>query len=401
MSTFWGCFEKLDFDKGKVADLATADFYCSKPNQKFQLWARGVASNSMVSLRWCEGKPEGLPGPFWGGWVFDEQRPWPEFEREVWCLPKQLVWQHEAQCCACGFGQTREEAQARLSQLVEEKKCSVLSLPGLLPSARRLGDIGQDRKSWGRLVKAALQKMGEGDIHKLVLARQIHVENEVGWNVSWVLKSLESRFEDCWVYFIRGKDGCCFIGATPEILCQIKGAQLETEALAGTAGAGEEFSLLHSEKNVREHRWVIEGIQRALQPLSETVEVASSIGIRKLPNVIHLHTPIRASLRRGVSPMHVARAMHPSPAVAGIPKEEAMVFLREKEPFCRGWYSGALGWGNEEELTLFVALRAAKIHSKRAELFAGAGIVQGSCEEGEWQETEGKAQALLNALGVL
>jgi salicylate biosynthesis isochorismate synthase/menaquinone-specific isochorismate synthase len=284
---------------------------------------------------------------------------------------------------------------------VNEKKRVVLTQPSLPPSAYRLGDIRQERQSWECLVKAALQKIDEGNIHKLVLARQIHIGNEVGWNVSSVLKNLESRFEDCWVYFVRGEGGCCFIGATPEVLCQIKGRQIETEALAGTANVGEEFSLLHSEKDLREHRWVIEGIQKALWPLSERVEVAPSLGIRRLPNVIHLHTPICASLRKGVLPTQVAQAMHPSPAVAGAPKEEAMVFLREKEPFSRGWYTGALGWGNEEELTLFVALRSAKIHLKRAEVFVGAGVVQGSYEESEWLETEGKAQALLNALGIL
>jgi isochorismate synthase EntC len=125
------------------------------------------------------------------------------------------------------------------------------------------------------------------------------------------------------------------------------------------------------------------------------------MGIRTLPNLIHLHTPIRAFLREGVLPLQAARAMHPSPAVAGTPTEEAMVFLREKEPFPRGWYAGALGWGNAEELTLFVTLRSAKIRAKMAELFVGAGVVQGSCEENEWLETERKAQALLNALDVL
>jgi len=355
----------------------------------------------MVSLKWCEGKPEGLPGPFLGGWVFDKQRPWPEFEKELWHLPKQLLWQNEAHCFACGFGQTQEEAKANLAQLVNEEKSAVPSAPKLPLLAHRLGDIQQERQSWARLVKAALEKVEEGNIHKLVLARQIHVENEAGWNVGAVLKNLESRFGDCWIYFVRGEGGSCFLGATPEVLCQVKGRQLKTEALAGTGSVGEEVSLLHSEKDLREHRWVVEGIQKALEPFSEAVEVAPSTGIRQLPNVLHLHTPICAVLREGVSPMQVARAMHPSPAVAGIPKEEAMVFLREKEPFPRGCYAGALGWGNEEELSMFVALRSAKMYAKRAELFVGAGIVEGSCEESEWKETEEKAQALLHALGVL
>ncbi|MCL2011768.1 MAG: isochorismate synthase [Cystobacterineae bacterium] len=401
MSLFWGCFEKLDADERWVADLATVDFYCSKPSQNLQLWARGQASCGMVSLQWHPGKPEGMPGPFWGGWVFDKERPWQGFEKELWHLPKQLVWQGEGGCFACGFGQSLEEAQRCLYQLVREQKQRLQVPCALPPSAHRLGDLRQERQSWESLVKAALQKVNEGNTHKLVLARQIHVASELGWAPSRILNKLESRFEDCWIYFIRGGGGHFFIGATPEVLCQIQGRQLETEALAGTASVGEETELLHSEKDLREHRWVIEGMHRALQPLSEAIEIAPSVGIRTLPNLIHLCTPIRASLRKGVLPLEVARAMHPSPAVAGTPKEEAMVFLREREPFPRGWYAGVLGFGNAEDLTLFVTLRSAKIGSKVAEIFVGAGVVQGSLEESEWLETERKAQALLHALDVL
>ncbi|MCL2258932.1 MAG: isochorismate synthase [Proteobacteria bacterium] len=400
MSLFWGCSQKLDFDEGQVADLATVDFYCSKPGENFRLWARGRASNSMVGLRWSGEKPEGMPGPFWGGWVFDKQRPWPGFEKEVWCLPKQLMWQREGKCFACGFGSTREEAHLHLSQLKSGRQRAGVTASVLQAAVCRLGDIEQERQSWGRLVGAALKEMDKGRIQKLVLARQIHIGNEEVWNPAEVLRKLESRFEDCWVYCMRGEGGQFFIGATPEVLCRIRGRQMETEALAGTAGTGEDAALLHSEKDLREHRWVVEGIQRTLEPLSERVELVAPVGIRRLPNLIHLHTPIRVSLREGVWPLQVARAMHPSPAVAGIPREEAMCFLRAQEFFSRGWYAGALGWGNEAELTLFVTLRSARIHSKVAELFVGAGVVQGSSEGSEWWETEQKAQALLHALGI-
>jgi len=401
MSAFWGCFKKLDIKKGWAVDLAAADFYCAKPAEAFRLWAKGTASQAMGKLQWTQERPEGLPGPFWGGWVFDRQRPWPGFEKEIWCLPKQLLWQSGAQCGACGFGSTEAEAQAHLFQLVKEAERSVCTPPVPPVVAHRLGDIGEERRTWRHLLKAALAEISGGGIQKLVLSRQIHLESEAGWDMAWVLGELERHFGDCWTYALRGEGGCHLIGATPEMLCKVKGRQLETEALAGTAGAGEEASLLHSEKDLREHRWVVEGIEKALGPWSEAVEVAPSMGIRRLPSLIHLHTPIRAFLREGVSPLEVARSMHPTPAVAGTPTKEAMAFLRKKEPFPRGFYAGALGFGNEEELNLFVALRAAKIHSKKAALFVGAGVVEGSSEEREWQETEQKAQALLCALGVL
>ena len=120
----------------------------------------------------------------------------------------------------------------------------------------------------------------------------------------------------------------------------------------------------------------------------------------ELPAVVHLHTPIEAVLRPGVSPLSVARALHPTSAVAGTPRAEAIGFLRAHEGFERGWYAGAVGAIGPSRLTLAVGLRSALLSGSTARVFVGAGVVRGSTPDGEWIETERKASTMLAALGV-
>src|SRR5438105_3059657 len=93
-------------------------------------------------------------------------------------------------------------------------------------------------------------------------------------------------------------------------------------------------------------------------------------------------------------------ALHPTPAVGGVPKDAALRFIREHEGIDRGLYAGLVGWVGEGRAELAVALRSALVRGRRARLFVGAGIVEGSSAETEWEETELKARALLDALGA-
>jgi menaquinone-specific isochorismate synthase len=103
---------------------------------------------------------------------------------------------------------------------------------------------------------------------------------------------------------------------------------------------------------------------------------------------VHLHTPITADLQ-GQSPLALAEALHPTPAVAGLPRREAMAWLRSLEPFERGHYAAPIGWiDSEGDTDLRVAIRSGTLRGQRLELTAGAGIVQGSVPERELEEVK-------------
>jgi menaquinone-specific isochorismate synthase len=222
-----------------------------------------------------------------------------------------------------------------------------------------------------------------------------------------VLNGLRQRFSDCYSFSFANGRGQSFIGASPERLVRVSKGVMETEALAGSikrgAGASEDAALaaalLSSEKDLREQREVLDDMVARLNPLGLELEFPTKPGLRRLANVQHLHTPVRAALPETVRLMDVLAALHPTPAVGGSPRGEAVAAIRRLEGFPRGLYTGALGWLNcRGGGEFFVGIRSALIEGARARVYAGAGIVAGSTPEKEFAETELKFKAMLDAL---
>jgi len=181
-------------------------------------------------------------------------------------------------------------------------------------------------------------------------------------------------------------------------------AVVSCDALAGSArpeaGGEGASSLLASGKDRREHQLVVSAIASALTELGAVVDMPSEPGVRTLRHVLHLHTPIAATLREPRHLLEVAAALHPTPAVGGTPTRVATDWIATHER-ARGWYASPVGWfdveGNGE---LAVAIRSGVIANDRAHLWAGAGIVAGSDPDRELAETDLKLRAMLGALGV-
>lgn len=223
-----------------------------------------------------------------------------------------------------------------------------------------------------------------------------------------VLNALRQRFADCFAFSVANGKGQSFIGASPERLLEVRQGRLRTEALAGSArrgaGASEDAAmaagLARDEKELHEHRLVVESIVTELRALGLAPEYPAKPGLRRFANVQHLHTAIGAKLPENVRLLDVAARLHPTPAVGGAPRAAALGRIAQLERSPRGLYAGALGWidarGDGE---LLVGLRSALIDGGRARLFAGAGIVAGSDPRRELAETELKFRAVRDALG--
>lgn len=333
-------------------------------------WATGVgiAAESDADVQWENGVPEGLPGPWFGGWTYSGA--------ERWVLPKVLAWWHGGRTYAAVFG-------APLIDAISEAEPA-----GATSCEVRAGD----RAGWTALVEAALAEIATGRLAKVVLARRIEAVGT--FDERKVLKALEARYPACRTFLLRDGDAA-FVGASPETLCRVEGRALETEALAGT---GKDEALLSSAKDLREHAWVTEAIVEGLRPLCTAIAVAPEPRLKRLANVVHLCTPIHATLRDGVEAITAARALHPTPAVGGTPRAAAVAFQQKHEGFDRGWYAGAIGARGRESLELCVGIRSARVAATSATVFTGAGIVAGSTPDAEWEETERKAKAVLGAL---
>jgi menaquinone-specific isochorismate synthase len=276
------------------------------------------------------------------------------------------------------------------------------------PAAQlRYADGALDPASWCAAVAEAVRRIEDGDLAKVVLARDLLVAADVPLDPRRLLARLASRFPDCWTFAVDG-----LLGATPELLLRRTGRQLSARVLAGTAprGAGAEDTrlaeaLLTSAKDRAEHALAVRSLVDALLPFCAELDVPAEPDLLTLANVRHLATDVTgAQRRRGAAGaaglLDLVGAVHPTAAVCGTPTDRAGALIAELEGMDRGRYAGPVGWldtrGNGE---FGLALRCAELTGPTsARLFAGCGIVAGSDPAAELAETQAKFAAFRAAL---
>lgn len=255
-------------------------------------------------------------------------------------------------------------------------------------------------------VNQALAVIKSKKIEKVVLALAYEVKAAQEFNVVTSLYNLRRLYKDCYIFSCNNPSGETFLGASPERLVTVDRNQLETDALAGSAPRGKTQlddrniakTLLGSIKEIHEHQLVIDFITSQLVALGlEPIMFPATL--LQLPNIQHLHTPIRSIVPKTVHILDVVAALHPTPAVAGVPRDLACDQIQSLETFDRSRYAAPIGWIDGEGNGEFaVGIRSAILAGDRARLFAGAGIVQGSNAEHELAEVQLKLQALLRAI---
>ena len=266
-----------------------------------------------------------------------------------------------------------------------------------------------ERADWESAVKGALSAIGEDRVSKVVLARTLDVITESPLDPIEVAHHLWRGSHGSHIFYFEPEDGCALVGAAPEIVTDVSGGEFHATAVAGTVARGEtpkeqeRFAkrLLASEKEGVEQRIALDDMIERLGPLAEEIEAQPVPHVLTLARLQHLETDIHARLPEGTSALTVLEALHPTPAVCGLPRDAALEFLQEEEPFERGWYAGPVGWFDLAGNGVFVpALRCAVVQDLRWRLFAGAGIVEGSDPGLEWDETSIKFEPMLRALAA-
>ena len=156
--------------------------------------------------------------------------------------------------------------------------------------------------------------------------------------------------------------------------------------------------LFDSEKNNHEHDLVVEAIRDQLDGLTGDIRTGERT-VRKLANVQHLQTPIRATATEEEHVLGLVEALHPTPAVGGLPPDDALRTIRESETFDRGWYAAPIGWFDAAgDGTFAVGIRSGVVEGTSATLFAGGGIVSDSDPDEEWDELQLKYRPVLDEL---
>ena len=300
-------------------------------------------------------------------------------------------------------------AQWQEQQLSIHSYCRQLAyteMPELQPVRieSRRNSVGAEL--WQQQVEEALAQIKNGDLQKVVLAREVALELSNSPNPMLILAALEAANPECYTFAVE-TDSKCFIGCSPERLLSRKENAVETEALAGTVrrGATEtedkalERILREDPKLTHEHKLVAKAIKESLEPVTAHLEDSEPVKILKLNRIQHRCQPLSATVSATTANSDLYRCLHPTPAICGYPSHRAQAFINEIEQLCRGWYSGSVGILGDKYCELSVAIRSALVDNERLWLYSGVGIVAGSIAEQEWHELESKLEAMLQAIG--
>lgn len=261
-------------------------------------------------------------------------------------------------------------------------------------------------ESYEQSVARAVERIGAGEIEKVVLAREVVVRAAGAHDPAAVYGALRLGFPSCFNFCV-GTGEAVFVGASPELLVRCAGRGVATVGLAGSTRRSSDPAvddhlaqqLLSSSKDRGEQAVVVRRIVKTLSRISVWVEAADEPEIIKVANIQHLGTPVYAQLAQPRTAIELAGLLHPTPAVGGEPWKKARQVMGEVEEMDRGWYAGPVGWmDGSGDGEFCVALRSALIRDREAHLFAGVGVVADSDPAAELAETEIKLGALLPLL---
>ena len=206
----------------------------------------------------------------------------------------------------------------------------------------------------------------------------------------------ENKFPKCATFLYDFKDGNIFFGVTPETLFKTKGNQFYSEAIAGTFDSKTEEA---SPKELKEHLFVVNDIKEKISNFSYNENTELKPATINLGKMTHLKTAIKCNLKEGTNPFDMIYNLHPTPAVAGYPKNIAIHNIGTLEKHDRGWYSGPIGWIDSNYNSNFkVAIRSGIAKKEKIHIYAGCGITKESDPESEYSESEMKFNSILSVL---
>lgn len=276
------------------------------------------------------------------------------------------------------------------------------------------------KEEYLQLLNQTINNIKTSETQKIVISRCIEVEN-IEVNASILLSKFQhllQLYSDAYCYIFYHPEIGIWMGATPEKLLFSERNKLQTVALAGTQVYQRTTEVKWGAKEDEEQQMVVDSIQNSLEKYADSVEVSEKYTMRA-GNLLHLNSDISATFQ--ISELgSIVNELHPTPAVCGLPKENAKEFILANETYKRKYYTGYLGEinmpkkikrkqrsRNQEHKAihqlvpathLFVNLRCMQFSNESAYIYVGGGITESSIAESEWEETVHKSQTMLKVL---
>jgi isochorismate synthase len=254
-----------------------------------------------------------------------------------------------------------------------------------------------------KLVDKTIEEIIKNDLKKVVISRKEALEI-TDFDLIKIYKKLLQSYKNAFVYvWFHPKVGL-WLGATPETLLNIEKNIFKTMSLAGTQVYKNTQNVAWKSKELEEQQLVTDFIENQLTGISSNLKIDKKETI-KAGNLLHLCTKVTGELNENSTLKTLIRALHPTPAVCGLPRENAKKFILENEQYNRSFYTGFLGELNFQKnkiapksSSLFVNLRCMNIIENNVSIFVGGGITKDSNAKKEWEETVSKSKVMKRVL---
>lgn len=336
---------------------------------------------------------------------------WKDFFPSDWFVPEFIISKTNEECIVSyNIDLDKESGNqriiAQLEGFLKQIETPVTAAPNKPFICRRVEEKSGEKEEWMGKVSSIVDAIQRNEINKVVLSRFITIDPVDERSIIAKITGAGKLFKDCYIFLFKSGSSL-FMGISPEKLASFSGGTVHCNAIAGSIARGkseqEDISLgeelLNSQKNLDEHRIVVEHIQSVLDRHCSSVTIDRSPVLKKLSYIQHLYTRAYGVLHRDISLFRVLEDLHPTPAVGGYPLDPALKIIREMEEYDRGLYTGFLGWFDDEGNADFcVALRSALLVDNTLYAFAGGGIVMDSKPLDEYEETEIKLKAITSLL---
>jgi menaquinone-specific isochorismate synthase len=417
------CIVSFSVDQANVLEWINAQpgfphFYWDDPSSNYECAAVGVALEfrGHAALEKCSSvldkHSQSASLKFFGGRSFApyacDAKLWSDFPDEYFFLPEILLEKKHTKCTLTIAVDRTRNATSSAATLLEESLTKIVPskrLPSLFPSYQR-EDMQKERETWNSLVKRALSVISDERLAKVVLARDCTLFSPKAVNPYSLLQEMRKRTKTGTSFAFRPSQNSTFLGVSPECLFRVHGSFIEADSLGGTTATGcsaEENQILREEmladsKLLHEHKLVTEDLRTKFLRVADSVVLDGKPGVLQLSSVQHLYSRLSGTLRKSTRLEEILALFHPTPAVCGDPREEALQFIESEENFVRGWYAAPIGIVSKYYTEFRVGIRSLLQRDTKLHLFTGAGIVAGSDAESEYEELERKTVPFFSVL---
>lgn len=427
-----GHISPLAFLKAGESMYANNHFYWQNANQTLTIVGVGQAKVltseqednrfTDIATQWndlCQAlikEEEDIAPTLFGGFSFDPKNvqpsEWAKFPSAHFVVPSIQLMTKNGHTYIMINLVTRDAYAAEAFEALRNKRDQLIhkaQLNEFMPSEKPVVQALYEREKarYKEAVKNTTAQIQKGEAEKVVIARSVNLQFSQPVSSVTALHHIVNEQQESYHFGLQ-KDGELFFGATPERLIEISEGHAYSACVAGSIKRGKTAEedriigeeLLNDPKNQEEHQYVVDMISAVFDELCVDSAIPKQPKLMKIRDIQHLFTPVDAMVKDGRNIFEFVEALHPTPALGGVPTAKSMEIIREEERMNRGYYAGPIGWTDTEGNGEFaVAIRSALLVEDEAYLYAGGGIVADSEVEKEYDETWIKFRPVLRALG--